>query len=192
MKERMSRNNKKRISFQVNSMLESITQKSEAVSQNYLHVIYDSLHEKLPARLDNESGEDLLQEQLLCEAGESVSVETTLYKITRSKRKDSTLDFQELLSKCSQIVYNPKDRVGEHATISIPLQTMRPMGEQHTLYKLLFRIKVLSPSTCNDENAGEFFAMRPVGLQIIKLIRHLQKLHRTSGRVQMRKCSDRN
>ncbi|XP_032575886.1 polycomb protein Su(z)12 isoform X1 [Drosophila sechellia] len=153
MKERMSRNNKKRISFQVNSMLESITQKSEAVSQNYLHVIYDSLHEKLPARLDNESGEDLLQEQLLCEAGESVSVETTLYKITRSKRKDSTLDFQELLSKCSQIVYNPKDRVGEHATISIPLQTMRPMGEQHTLYKLLFRIKVLAPSTCNDENA---------------------------------------
>ncbi|XP_039488837.1 polycomb protein Su(z)12 isoform X1 [Drosophila santomea] len=153
MKERMSRNNKKRSSFQINSMLESITQKSEAVSQNYLHVIYDSLHEKLPARMDSESGEDLLQEQLLCEAGESVSVETTLYKITRSKRKDSTLDFQELLSKCSQIVYNPKDRVGEHATISIPLQTMRPMGEQHTLYKLLFRIKVLAPSKCNDENA---------------------------------------
>ncbi|XP_017003818.2 polycomb protein Su(z)12 isoform X1 [Drosophila takahashii] len=151
MKERMSRNNKKRASFQVNSMLDSITQKSEAVSQNYLHVIYDSLHEKLQA---NDSGEDLLQEQLLCEAGESVSVETTLYKITRSKRKDSTLDFQELLSKSSQIVYNPKDRVGEHATISIPLQTMRPMGEQHTLYKLLFRIKVLAaPSTCNDENA---------------------------------------
>ncbi|EDV52430.2 polycomb protein Su(z)12 isoform X2 [Drosophila erecta] len=153
MKERMSRNNKNRVSFQVNSMLESITQKSEAVSQNYLHVIYDSLHEKLPARMDSDGGEDLLQEQLLCEAGESVSVETTLYKITRSKRKDSTLDFQELLSKCSQIVYNPKDRVGEHATISIPLQTMRPMGEQHTLYKLLFRIKVLAPSKCNDENA---------------------------------------
>jgi len=98
----------------------------------------------------------LLQEQLMCEAGESVSVETTLYKITRSKRKDSTLDFQELLSKSSQIVYNPKDRVGEHATISIPLQTMRPMGEQHTLYKLLFRIKVLAPSSCNDENSGVF------------------------------------
>ncbi|XP_016964875.1 polycomb protein Su(z)12 isoform X2 [Drosophila biarmipes] len=153
MKERMSRNNKKRASFQINSMLDSITQKSEAVSQNYLHVIYDSLHEKLQSATANDSGEDLLQEQLLCEAGESVSVETTLYKITRSKRKDSTLDFQELLSKSSQIVYNPKDRVGEHATISIPLQTMRPMGEQHTLYKLLFRIKVLAPSSCNDENS---------------------------------------
>nr|XP_036672400.1 polycomb protein Su(z)12 isoform X2 [Drosophila suzukii]XP_036672401.1 polycomb protein Su(z)12 isoform X2 [Drosophila suzukii] len=153
MKERMSRNNKKRASFQVNSMLDSITQKSEAVSQNYLHVIYDSLHEKLQSATPNDSGEDLLQEQLMCEAGESVSVETTLYKITRSKRKDSTLDFQELLSKSSQIVYNPKDRVGEHATISIPLQTMRPMGEQHTLYKLLFRIKVLAPSSCNDENS---------------------------------------
>ncbi|XP_037719898.1 polycomb protein Su(z)12 isoform X3 [Drosophila subpulchrella] len=153
MKERMSRNNKKRASFQVNSMLDSITQKSEAVSQNYLHVIYDSLHEKLQSATPNDSGEDLLQEQLLCEAGESVSVETSLYKITRSKRKDSTLDFQELLNKSSQIVYNPKDRVGEHATISIPLQTMRPMGEQHTLYKLLFRIKVLAPSSCNDENS---------------------------------------
>ncbi|XP_017070605.1 polycomb protein Su(z)12 isoform X2 [Drosophila eugracilis] len=153
MKERMSRNNKKRASFQVNSMLDSITQKSEAVSQNYLHVIYDSLNEKHQTTTTNDSGEDLLQEQLLCDAGESVSVETTLYKITRSKRKDSTLDFQELLSKNSKIVYNPKDRVVEHATISIPLQTMRPMGDQHTLYKLLFRIKVLAPSTCNDENA---------------------------------------
>ncbi|XP_043063759.1 polycomb protein Su(z)12 isoform X2 [Drosophila ficusphila] len=154
MKERMSRNNKKRTGFQVNSILDSITQKSEAVSQNYLHIIYDSLQEKLQSTATgNDSGEDLLQEQLLCEPGESVSVETTLYKITRSKRKDSTLDIQELLSKSSQIVYNPKDHVVEHATISIPLQTMRPMGEQHTLYKLLFRIKVLAPSTCNDENA---------------------------------------
>ncbi|KAH8258783.1 hypothetical protein KR038_009394 [Drosophila bunnanda] len=152
MKERMSRNNKKRASFQVDSMLDSIIQKSEAVTQNYLHVIYDSLHEKLKATADG-GGDDMLQEQLLCEAGESVCVETTLYKITRSKRKDSTLDFQELLSKSSQIVYNPKDSIGEHATISIPLQTMRPMGEQHTLYKLLFRIKVLAPSLCNDENA---------------------------------------
>ncbi|KAH8268800.1 hypothetical protein KR018_007582 [Drosophila ironensis] len=152
MKERMSRNNKKRVNFKVNSMLESIVQGSEAVSQNYLHVIYDSLHEKLKP-LEG-SGEEMLQEQsLLCEAGESVGVETTLYKITRSKRKDSTLDFQELLSKSSQIVYNPKERLGEHATISIPLQAMRPMGEQHTLYKLLFRIKVMAPSVCNDENA---------------------------------------
>ncbi|KAH8332945.1 hypothetical protein KR067_011063, partial [Drosophila pandora] len=30
---------------------------------------------------------------------------------------------------------------------------MRPMGEQHTLYKLLFRIKVLALSSCNEENA---------------------------------------
>ncbi|XP_017034179.1 polycomb protein Su(z)12 isoform X2 [Drosophila kikkawai] len=155
MKERMSRNNKKRATFHVDSMLDTIVQKSEAVTQNYLHVIYDSLHEKLKSSTADGGGgdDDLLQEQLLCEAGESVCVETTLYKITRSKRKDSTLDFQELLSKSSQIVYNPKDSIGEHATISIPLQTMRPMGEQHTLYKLLFRIKVLAPSSCNDENA---------------------------------------
>ncbi|KAH8380127.1 hypothetical protein KR009_009096 [Drosophila setifemur] len=152
MKERMSRNNKKRPSFKVNSILDTIVQKSEAVTQNYLHVIYDSLHEQLKPVSDTPS-EDLLQEQLLCEAGESVCVETTLYKITRSKRKDSTLDFQELLTKSSRIVYNPKESIAEHAAISIPLQAMRPMGEQHTLYKLLFRIKVLAPSSCNDENA---------------------------------------
>ncbi|XP_030373235.1 polycomb protein Su(z)12 isoform X2 [Scaptodrosophila lebanonensis] len=149
MKERMSRNNKNRATFKINSILDRIMQKSEAVTQNYLHIIYDSLHEKLKS----EQTELELQEQLLCQAGENVCVETTLYKITRSKRKDSTLDFQELLSKSSQIVYNPKERIGEHATISIPLQTMRPMGEQHTLYKLLFRIKMLQ-AACNDENAA--------------------------------------
>jgi len=155
MKERMSRNNKKRANFKIDTILDTITQKSEAVTQNYLHVIYDSLHEKLKAQ----ATEDLLlqgQEQLLCQAGESVCVETSLYKITRSKRKDSTLDFQELLTKSCQIVYNPKERIGEHSTISIPLQTMRPMGEQHTLYKLLFRIK-MQPQSCNDENAGETY-----------------------------------
>ncbi|KAH8335263.1 hypothetical protein KR074_001086 [Drosophila pseudoananassae] len=160
MKERMSRNNKKRVSFKVNSILDSIVQKSEAVSQNYLHVIYDSLHEKLKTAPDA-TGEDLLEEQLLCEAGESICVETTLYKITRSKRKDSTLDFQELLSKSSRIVYNPKERIGEHSAISIPLQSMRPMGEQHTLYKLLFRIKVLALGSCNDENAETPLIKRP-------------------------------
>ncbi|XP_060658264.1 polycomb protein Su(z)12 isoform X1 [Drosophila nasuta] len=160
MKERMSRNNKKRANFKIDTILDTITQKSEAVTQNYLHVIYDSLHEKLKP----ESDTDLLlrprqdhdqepEQELLCQAGESVCVETTLYKITRSKRKDSTLDFQELLSKSCQIVYNPKEGIGEHSTISIPLQTMRPMGEQHTLYKLLFRIK-MQPQSCNDENAA--------------------------------------
>lgn len=153
MKERMSRNNKKRANFKIDSILDIITQKSEAVPQNYLHIIYDSLHEKLK----QQDSDDLLrqgQDQLLCKPGERVCVETTLYKITRSKRKDSTLDFQELLSKSCQIVYNPNEGVNEHATISIPLQTMRPMGDQHTLYKLLFRIK-MQPQTCNDENAGE-------------------------------------
>ncbi|KAH8307291.1 hypothetical protein KR044_008945 [Drosophila immigrans] len=159
MKERMSRNNKKRANFKIDTILDTITQKSEAVTQNYLHVIYDSLHEKLKPDTDTDlllrsrQDQDQPEQELLCQAGESVCVETTLYKITRSKRKDSTLDFQELLSKSSQIVFNPKEGIGEHSTISIPLQTMRPMGEQHTLYKLLFRIK-MQPQTCNDENAA--------------------------------------
>lgn len=157
MKERMSRNNKKRANFKIDSILDTITQKSEAVTQNYLHIIYDSLHEKHKTQ----DTDDLLrqgqghQDHLICQDGETVCVETTLYKITRSKRKDSTLDFQELLSKSCQIVYNPKEGISAHSSISIPLQAMRPMGEQHTLYKLLFRIK-MQPQTCNDENAGKF------------------------------------
>ncbi|ALC44644.1 Su-z-12 [Drosophila busckii] len=149
MKERSTRNNKKRATFKIDSILDTITQKSEAVPQNYLHIIYDSLHEKMKHN-EKELPE---QEQPLGLAGKSVCVETMLYKITRSKRKDSTLDFQELLSKSCEIVYNPKERINEHATISIPLQAMRPMGEQHTLYKLLFRIKLL-PQSCTDELAG--------------------------------------
>lgn len=155
MKERMSRNNKKRSNFKIDSILDTITQKSEAVTQNYLHIIYDSLHEKQKTQDTDDLLRQGQQDQLICQEGETVCVETTLYKITRSKRKDSTLDFQELLSKSCQIVYNPKEGIGEYSTISIPLQAMRPMGEQHTLYKLLFRIK-MQPQTCNDENAGEF------------------------------------
>lgn len=85
MKERMSRNHKKRGGFKINSMLEALTQKSQTLTNNYLNIIYFGLFEKNP------SLEHSWQQ------GDVVTVESTLYKITKSKRKDSTSDFQEVL-----------------------------------------------------------------------------------------------
>lgn len=85
MKERMSRNHRKRTNFKINSMLDVLTQKSQTLANNYLNIIYNGLFEKAP------SAEHAWQE------GDKVTVESTLYKITKSKRKDSTSDFQEIL-----------------------------------------------------------------------------------------------
>lgn len=85
MKERMSRNHRKRNSFKINNMLDVLTQKSQTLANNYLNIIYNGLFEKTP------STEHAWQE------GDIVTVESTLYKITKSKRKDSTSDFQEIL-----------------------------------------------------------------------------------------------
>ncbi|XP_014090940.2 polycomb protein Su(z)12 isoform X2 [Bactrocera oleae] len=143
MKDRMSRNNKKRATFKVNSILQQITQKTEIDSNKYLNIIYNGLFDKSSCS------------DQWWNAGESVSVEATLYKITKNKRKDSTSDFQEIMSYSSDVVYNPDDDISPFSTISIPVQSMRPLGDQHTIYKLLFRIKVLPKcdSKTIDENS---------------------------------------
>lgn len=143
MKDRMSRNNKKRATFKVNSILQHITQKTESISNKYLNIIYNGLFDK--------SG---CSDQWW-NAGDSVSIEATLYKITKNKRKDSTSDFQEMMSYSSDVVYNADDDISCFSTISIPVQSMRPLGDQHTIYKLLFRIKILPKcdSKTIDENS---------------------------------------
>ncbi|XP_067648345.1 polycomb protein Su(z)12 isoform X2 [Eurosta solidaginis] len=142
MKDRMSRNNKKRSTFKVNSILQQITQKSENISNKYLNIIYNGLFDK------SSCGDQWWN------AGDVVCVEATLYKITKNKRKDSTADFQEIMSYSSNVVYNPLDCIDRFSTISIPVQSMRPLGDQHTIYKLLFRIKILPKydAQTNDEN----------------------------------------
>ncbi|CAD7006131.1 unnamed protein product [Ceratitis capitata] len=142
MKDRMSRNNKKRTSFKVNSILQHITQKTESVSNKYLNIMYNGLFDKSSCS------------DQWWNAGDAVCVEATLYKITKNKRKDSTSDFQEIMSYSSDVVYNPHDDISRFSAISIPIQSMRPLGDQHTIYKLLFRIKVLpkGDSKSNDEN----------------------------------------
>ncbi|XP_039967022.1 polycomb protein Su(z)12 isoform X2 [Bactrocera neohumeralis] len=142
MKDRMSRNNKKRTTFKVNSILQQITQKAEIDSNKYLNIIYNGLFDKSSCS------------DQWWNAGESVSVEATLYKITKNKRKDSTSDFQEVMSYSSDVEYNPDHDISRFSTISIPVQSMRPLGDQHTIYKLLFRIKVLPKCDKNaiDEN----------------------------------------
>ncbi|XP_011190233.2 polycomb protein Su(z)12 isoform X2 [Zeugodacus cucurbitae] len=143
MKDRMSRNNKKRASFKVNSILQQITQKTESISNKYLNIIYNGLFDKSSCS------------DQWWNAGDSVSVEATLYKITKNKRKDSTSDFQEMMSYSSGVVYNPDDDLSRFSTISIPVQSMGPLGDQHTIYKLLFRIKVLPKCDTKtiDENS---------------------------------------
>ena len=81
----MSRNNKKRQNFQVNSILDLVTQKTELISNNYLNIIYNGL-------MDKTGNSDQWWN-----AGDVVNVESMLYKITKSKRKESTSDFQEIL-----------------------------------------------------------------------------------------------
>lgn len=66
-------------------MLDTITQKGQTLTNNFLNIIYFGLFEK------NASVEHSWQQ------GDVVTVEATLYKITKSKRKDSTSDFQEVL-----------------------------------------------------------------------------------------------
>lgn len=66
-------------------MLDALTQKSQTLTNNFLNVVYSGLFEK------NASTEHSWQQ------GDVVTVEATLYKITKSKRKDSTSDFQEVL-----------------------------------------------------------------------------------------------
>ncbi|XP_017472140.1 PREDICTED: polycomb protein Su(z)12 isoform X1 [Rhagoletis zephyria] len=142
MKDRMSRNNKKRATFKVNSILQQITQKTESISNKYLNIIYNGLFDKSACS------------DQWWNTGDAVCVEATLYKITKNKRKDSTSDFQEMMSYSSDVVYNPNDDIGRFSVISIPVQSMCPLGDQHTIYKLLFRIKVLPKidSNTNDEN----------------------------------------
>ncbi|XP_075159622.1 polycomb protein Su(z)12 [Haematobia irritans] len=140
MKERMSRNHKKRNSFKINSMLDSLTQKSQTLTNNFLNIIYFGLFEK------NASVEHSWQ------PGDVITVEATLYKITKSKRKDSTSDFQEVLTYTSTVVYNPHENMDQMTAISICGQSIQSLGDQHTIYKLLFRIKVTPPG---NENVGD-------------------------------------
>ncbi|XP_058980062.1 polycomb protein Su(z)12 isoform X2 [Musca domestica] len=142
MKERMSRNHKKRNNFKVNNMLDTITQKGQTLTNNFLNIIYFGLFEK------NASVEHSWQQ------GDVVTVEATLYKITKSKRKDSTSDFQEVLSYSSTVVYNPHDNLDQMTAISIPAQSIQSLGDQHTIYKLLFRIKVAPSSNENTVNGN--------------------------------------
>ncbi|XP_073843557.1 polycomb protein Su(z)12 isoform X2 [Musca autumnalis] len=142
MKERMSRNHKKRNNFKINNMLDTITQKGQTLTNNFLNIIYFGLFEKNPNVEHN------------WQQGDVITVESTLYKITKSKRKDSTSDFQEVLSYSSTVIYNPHENLDQMTAVSIPAQSIQSLGDQHTIYKLLFRIKVVPSSNENTVNSN--------------------------------------
>lgn len=57
-------------------------------------------------------------------------------------------------SYSSTVVYNPHDNLDQMTAISIPAQSIQSLGDQHTIYKLLFRIKVAPSSNENTVNGN--------------------------------------
>lgn len=86
MRERTSYSNKKRNTFKVNSMLEVLVQKTQTLTNNYLNIIYSGLF------CNNNTCDELSW----LSTGDTIAIDATLCKITKSKRKDSTSDFQEI------------------------------------------------------------------------------------------------
>ncbi|XP_037933396.1 polycomb protein Su(z)12 isoform X2 [Teleopsis dalmanni] len=141
MKDRMSRNHKNRQTFKVNSILETKARKTEP-SNNFLNIVMKGI-------FDERSGIEQLFDD-----GEEICVECNLCKITRSKRKDSTSDFQEILSQATMVVCNPHNNIGKYSTICIPGNLMQPLSD-HALYKLSFRINGLSSVDIENKNSEQ-------------------------------------
>lgn len=139
MKDRMSRNNKKRSSFKVNTLLDTISHKTDTVG-NYLNIVFIGLFDK------NEDNEDW-------KTGDMVNVYTTMYKITKNKRKECNADFQEILTHLSSVTINPPTNVDKYPAVCIPMQALRPLSDQHTIYKVLFRVELL-PIFKNSSSFG--------------------------------------
>ncbi|XP_055847562.1 polycomb protein Su(z)12-like isoform X1 [Episyrphus balteatus] len=139
MKDRMSRSNKKRSTFKVNTLLDTISHKTDTVG-NYLNIVFMGLFDK------NEENEEW-------KTGDLVNVHTTMFKITKNKRKESNADFQEILTHISSVTINPPANVEKYPAVCIPMQALRPLSDQHTIYKVLFRVEVL-PMFNNNSALG--------------------------------------
>lgn len=99
MKERMSRSNKRRSNFKINNMLATILakQKHHNLSNNYLNIVFNGLFCDVD-NYNNLSSSPVLSSpsSSIWQSGDVVTIEALLCKITKSKRKDSTSDFQEI------------------------------------------------------------------------------------------------
>ncbi|XP_055845929.1 polycomb protein Su(z)12-like isoform X2 [Episyrphus balteatus] len=128
MKGRMSRSNKKRSTFKVNTLLDTILHKTGTMG-NYLNIVFIGLFDKK----DEE-----------WKTGDKVNVQTTLYKISRNKRKEGNASFQEILTKFSSVVINPQTKLKDYPAVSIPMKALSPLSDQHTVYKIMFSVSTAS------------------------------------------------
>lgn len=99
MKERMSRSNKCRNNFKINNMLGTLLarHKQHNLTNNYLNVVFNGLFtdtDNCNNLLSSSSISSSLSSNWQC--GDMVTIDAGLCKITKSKRKDSTSDFQEI------------------------------------------------------------------------------------------------
>lgn len=53
-------------------------------------------------------------------------------------------------SHSSMIICNPHDDYGKYVAASIPAHVLHPLGDQHIIYKLIFRINVKSTANNDD------------------------------------------
>lgn len=99
MKERMSRSNKRRNNFKINNILGTILakQKHHNLTNSYLNVVFNGLFCDAD-NCNNLSSSPVLSSpsSFIWQCGDIVTIEAVLCKITKSKRKDTTLDFQEI------------------------------------------------------------------------------------------------
>ncbi|XP_076272438.1 polycomb protein Su(z)12 isoform X1 [Rhynchophorus ferrugineus] len=139
MKHRMSRNNKARNGFNIDLLLQRITEKKDNIIQpGYINITF--------LGFNNSSlnyGTDFAQ------------VETVLLKITHKKRKDSSAPSMQISLGTADVSINPLD--GQlpltAPTISIPTDSFNNgTGPLIKSYILLFRVKV---SAENDNESDE-------------------------------------
>lgn len=129
MKDRMSRSNKRRAVFKVNSLLETISHKNE-IADNYLNIMFLGLFNK------NEETDDWM-------TGDSVNVHTTMYQVTKNKRKGSNNGYKEIWTHLSSVTINPPTNVDKYSAVCIPMEVLRPLSDQQTIFKVFFRVEGL-------------------------------------------------
>ncbi|XP_056634936.1 polycomb protein SUZ12 [Diorhabda carinulata] len=143
MKHRMSRNNKGRQGFKVDSLLEKVLNKKDTmcIQPGYINLTFLGFNNK---SLDYDA--------------QIAQVETVLLKISHKKRKDSSAPSMQVTLGTADVPINPneQDLPLTAPTISIPTESFNPSsGPLVKSYILLFRVKVTQEKEFDDEPASK-------------------------------------
>lgn len=154
MKHRMSRNNKKRSDFKIDSMLSEKVNKScldkTTLLGDYMTLMFLGFYDKT------------LCEDMKCD--DIVRVQTILLKISHKKRKDSSAALMEVNFGTSDVMVNPSgsDENEKIPAISIPVDSFKPLGAPlNRSYILVLRVETLPKYSVVMENDEEPNSKRP-------------------------------